>query len=317
MKKTKYILYLEPSKTSYLFTKLSAFFKASRDIFGPNEAHQYHPHCSMTGFFDVNTSDKQTVEADMVQCLDSLINLKFLDSPKLSVGIDAINTVITSKPLFVKDSLVMQSFPALKIVVRADFCDSLSSAFGKFLSAQHNLTVRPKRVNHISLAYNHHYTVPINHVWKQGPVAQIEMLRRCNSFTSRDVDVERHCLVIPAPISNGQSRKRFSLPDPFVSEPLTFQYHPTKPKFASVCYKSSSNLLEEDHHQDERLPVPIDIPGQTKLARKLLDFNEKLSNSTWDVAIYELEEESFSLDLPHKFRLVHRWNDLFYSCNVL
>ncbi|PVZ99332.1 hypothetical protein BB558_004660 [Smittium angustum] len=48
------ILYLEPRKTSALYKAIELFFEKSKEIYGPNEAHVYHPHCSMTGFFTVN-----------------------------------------------------------------------------------------------------------------------------------------------------------------------------------------------------------------------------------------------------------------------
>ncbi|KAI9500646.1 hypothetical protein BX070DRAFT_55873 [Coemansia spiralis] len=49
----KCIIYLEPRRSSPLYVAIEGFLRASADLFGPSEAHQYHPHSSMTGFIDI------------------------------------------------------------------------------------------------------------------------------------------------------------------------------------------------------------------------------------------------------------------------
>ncbi|KAJ1912158.1 Lanosterol synthase (Oxidosqualene--lanosterol cyclase) [Mycoemilia scoparia] len=51
------IIYLEPRHSSPLYRSLTAFFSAVTRVFGPSEAQQYHPHCSMTGYIPINDCD--------------------------------------------------------------------------------------------------------------------------------------------------------------------------------------------------------------------------------------------------------------------
>ncbi|KAJ2189115.1 hypothetical protein IW139_004225, partial [Coemansia sp. RSA 353] len=51
----KCIVYLEPRRGSPLYTGIEEFFRASCALWGPTEAHMYHPHSSMTGFIDLPT----------------------------------------------------------------------------------------------------------------------------------------------------------------------------------------------------------------------------------------------------------------------
>lgn len=49
-----YILYLEPDPSEQLSKSIMDFYNESKDVFGPNEAHQYHPHVSLTGFWQMD-----------------------------------------------------------------------------------------------------------------------------------------------------------------------------------------------------------------------------------------------------------------------
>ncbi|CAG8545209.1 12456_t:CDS:10 [Ambispora gerdemannii] len=65
------IVYLEPSKNSKFYQSIDEFFAQTYKLFGANEAHQYHPHISMTGFFSLyDDEEEQEEEETMTRCSD-------------------------------------------------------------------------------------------------------------------------------------------------------------------------------------------------------------------------------------------------------
>ncbi|KAJ1717922.1 hypothetical protein LPJ61_007043, partial [Coemansia biformis] len=60
----KCIIYLEPRIGSPLSRAIEGFLRASAELVGRNEAHQYHPHSSMTGFIDL--TDREPVGTGVV-----------------------------------------------------------------------------------------------------------------------------------------------------------------------------------------------------------------------------------------------------------
>ncbi|KAJ2583202.1 hypothetical protein GGH95_001124, partial [Coemansia sp. RSA 1836] len=83
----KCIIYLEPRRTSSLYTAIERFFAVSADRFGPTEAHMYHPHSSMTGFIDIPATSGDGslgLVAEISARLDVLI--KDLLSPSLAAA---------------------------------------------------------------------------------------------------------------------------------------------------------------------------------------------------------------------------------------
>lgn len=59
---SQYIVYLCP--VGELNRQLELYFAQSRDLFGANKAHQYMPHCTLTGFFtDLDSSVSYYLDA--------------------------------------------------------------------------------------------------------------------------------------------------------------------------------------------------------------------------------------------------------------
>ena len=53
--RNKYIIYVCP--TGGLANRLTTYFTRSSEVCGPNGAHKYMPHCSLTGFFEHEDKD--------------------------------------------------------------------------------------------------------------------------------------------------------------------------------------------------------------------------------------------------------------------
>lgn len=51
--------------------QIEAYFRKSREVCGANSAHNYMPHCSLTGFF----KDSETAISSHVEILDRLLKL--------------------------------------------------------------------------------------------------------------------------------------------------------------------------------------------------------------------------------------------------
>jgi hypothetical protein len=56
-KECKYIIYLEPSCTSELYKSIMELYNKTEILFGRNDAHKYHPHVSLCGFFEIPNCD--------------------------------------------------------------------------------------------------------------------------------------------------------------------------------------------------------------------------------------------------------------------
>ncbi|CAG8492495.1 1492_t:CDS:1 [Funneliformis caledonium] len=127
-----YILYLEPSKTSKFYKSIQNYFDQTLKLYGPNEAHQYPPHCSMTGFF--------ILKDDIQRKLNQIIELidHFLESHKheISNGSIQLKDIICSPASLLISLQVCQ--PLHQLVQLISHLDS---------------NIRPKRIDHISLAY--------------------------------------------------------------------------------------------------------------------------------------------------------------------
>jgi ubiquitin-associated SH3 domain-containing protein len=51
--------------------KIEAYFRKTRDVCGANSAHNYMPHCSLTGFFQ----DSETAISSDVEILNRLLKI--------------------------------------------------------------------------------------------------------------------------------------------------------------------------------------------------------------------------------------------------
>lgn len=64
---TKFILYACP--TGPLYDQIDHYFRQAKRTIGPNPAHDYMPHCSLTGFF----TDAPNTAKEYVAALDTLV----------------------------------------------------------------------------------------------------------------------------------------------------------------------------------------------------------------------------------------------------
>ncbi|CAI2165983.1 14605_t:CDS:1 [Funneliformis geosporum] len=130
-----YILYLEPSKTSKFYKSIQNFFDQTLKLYGPNEALQYPPHCSMTGFFilqdDIQRKINQIIE---------LIDL-FLESHKNEISNSSYAAIQLKDIICISARLLisLQVYQPLHQLVQ--------------LISNLDSNIRPKRIDHISLAY--------------------------------------------------------------------------------------------------------------------------------------------------------------------
>jgi hypothetical protein len=67
----KYIIYVCP--TGDLANQLSTYFTRSYEVCGPNSAHKYMPHCSLTGFFEFEDKDLDRWTTTIENVLSSMI----------------------------------------------------------------------------------------------------------------------------------------------------------------------------------------------------------------------------------------------------
>ncbi len=119
------ILYLEPPTSLYLTIK--EYLETSREVFGPTEASQYPPHCSMTGFFNLRNTDR------FVEEIDKLIADRNFERPMIG-NVQLIDRCVQIK------------------VIADDY-----RAFALELKEQTQVELRLKPVDHISLAYVHSF----------------------------------------------------------------------------------------------------------------------------------------------------------------
>ncbi|RUP43344.1 hypothetical protein BC936DRAFT_137319 [Jimgerdemannia flammicorona] len=138
----RFILYLEPSPTSSIFNRLDAFITMTLSRFGPNSAQRYHPHCTITGFFDVTPSNSDPTlactTATMVQALDDAIQKRLPFPPPRLTGFIRRKQAPGELLVGLKAPLVYH-----------EVMDALvEAATGSEVGAH----VRKKNINHISLA---------------------------------------------------------------------------------------------------------------------------------------------------------------------
>ena len=151
----RYILYLEPGVENPISTKLSSFMKESKSI-GTNEAQQYHPHCSVTGFFIVDDDSCSAVISRLYSKVDEGIRIG-----SFSIEFGEIQAVPSKTEMnsaqSVQLGLITNGFKELAEYLRVSIKE-----FG--------IDIRPKEVDHISLAYVSNYPPA-----KKGPLDDISM----------------------------------------------------------------------------------------------------------------------------------------------
>ncbi|KAJ2016189.1 hypothetical protein GGI13_004215 [Coemansia sp. RSA 455] len=132
----KCIIYLEPRRTSPLYTAIERFFAASALRFGHTEAHMYHPHSSMTGFIDLAHGSELVTRISAH--LDSLIRDLATEMPVL-LGVN------TARDYPHEGTHKIEA----KFNTPAVFRDIVNTVQKLVPQAR----IRPKKIAHISLAY--------------------------------------------------------------------------------------------------------------------------------------------------------------------
>ncbi|KAJ2848351.1 hypothetical protein GGI22_005751, partial [Coemansia erecta] len=152
----KCIIYLEPRRGSPLYTAIEGFLHMSAQLFGPTEAHQYHPHSSMTGFIDI--SDGAAGQGDdgcamtsgqlvtKIAChIHSFVSSFLNGSTAHGVATPRVGSVAT-----------IQDYPhkgTHKVQVALDSPDAFRNIIDTIQTAVPQARIRGKRMGHISLSY--------------------------------------------------------------------------------------------------------------------------------------------------------------------
>ena len=179
--KLSYIVYLEPASSQFQ-RSLGRFLEQSLGRRLANEAHLYHPHCSMTGFFDMPASaGADLLEARMTAILDDMINA----SLKNAFTLAADNGLIDGRNWVRIGQLVMPSATTMRLTLEVSprlkqLAQEFKQRFDPFMAAHHQFhhrhhwqqqqqrngkhhhhkpmhdeEIRLKPMDHISLCYLH------------------------------------------------------------------------------------------------------------------------------------------------------------------
>ncbi|KAJ2708856.1 hypothetical protein H4R19_004542 [Coemansia spiralis] len=137
----KCIIYLEPRVGSPLYRAIEGFLRVSAEQLGYTEAHQYHPHSSMTGFIDL--AGHEAGGAGVVARVAAHLHRAIMAGGKLPVP--QIRNVTT-----------MSDYPhpgTSKVQVQLDTPSVFRDIAEEVAAMAPDAGIRPKRMAHISLAY--------------------------------------------------------------------------------------------------------------------------------------------------------------------
>ncbi|KAJ2588018.1 hypothetical protein H4R99_007952 [Coemansia sp. RSA 1722] len=142
------IVYLEPRRKTPLYVAIEEFFRVSAEIFGHTEAHQYHPHSSMTGFIDVDDGmlgPGQSSGQALVRIATYLQSLIVRERATKGFRFPNVQSVNTA-----------YDYPhegTHKIEIKLDTPELFRTIIGGLVDYVPQAKIRAKRLGHISLAY--------------------------------------------------------------------------------------------------------------------------------------------------------------------
>ncbi|KAJ1811932.1 hypothetical protein LPJ56_005657, partial [Coemansia sp. RSA 2599] len=142
------IVYLEPRRKTPLYVAIEEFFRQSAEIFGHTEAHQYHPHSSMTGFIDIDDGmlgPGQSSGQALVRIAAYLQSLIVRERAAKGFRLPHVRSVNTA-----------YDYPhegTHKIEVKLDTPELFRTIIGGLVNYVPQAKIRAKRIGHISLAY--------------------------------------------------------------------------------------------------------------------------------------------------------------------
>ncbi|CAG8474841.1 6507_t:CDS:1 [Racocetra fulgida] len=171
------ILYLEPAHSSQFYQSILKFYDQSLKLFGPNNAHQYDPHISMTGFFTLYDNQKiinDNINAnhDQKECisayeqLDQIIQFidNFLHNHKITYPL--VKDILYLKPTSLL--IPLQVCQAMLDLVNQLSCLSFEESNSNITTSDNGIKtiIRPKAIDHLSLAYSRNGFVSNNKMMK-------------------------------------------------------------------------------------------------------------------------------------------------------
>ncbi|KAL0087964.1 hypothetical protein J3Q64DRAFT_1469613 [Phycomyces blakesleeanus] len=143
----EFIVYLEPTHSSDLWKSVNEFVHSTAIQFYPTTASRYNCHASMTGFFKIDSQDASSTIRDLSIILESTVQ-SYFKKGALQVG----KKSILVKNLDKEHPKQIKAYLLLPVTVLSlyhqgtqSFADRCKTVFG--------IQVRPKPINHISLAY--------------------------------------------------------------------------------------------------------------------------------------------------------------------
>ncbi|KAJ3189872.1 hypothetical protein HDU85_000156 [Gaertneriomyces sp. JEL0708] len=170
---SRFILYLEPARGSKLYEAARKFQTLSSERLGWTDAHAYHPHCSLTGFWELLTPAQVSGKDDpfgislVENCLANFgaIREATNEQPKGTVTLNAERTDAATMeapryyfptPVVRKPLIPVHNRRCLILLLVcpppwAEFIKQLTAAFDA--SEKFANRARAKRLDHISLAY--------------------------------------------------------------------------------------------------------------------------------------------------------------------
>lgn len=139
------ILYLEPGESNPLLPHLRAFMKKSQSI-GVNEAQQYRPHCSVTGFFEIPPT---LVTRDLIRTVCDVLEVYLREHGELfSVQVGDI----VCAPSECRSKECHAPSTSVRIELTTNGFREMASELRNHMKT-FGVNIRVKPVDHISLSY--------------------------------------------------------------------------------------------------------------------------------------------------------------------
>lgn len=142
-----FIVYLEV--TGELRRNIETYLGKTRELYGPTEAHQYHPHCSVTGFFDWKYEKEK-----LIDLFQKLVNIKvnYANKELPKIGNLQYGNMATSMDNLSTNNMDSGNGHNVRISLTApkwihDFAADFKAACIDYTN------IRVKSIDHISLAY--------------------------------------------------------------------------------------------------------------------------------------------------------------------
>lgn len=284
-----YIVYLECSPDTEVRKSMDHFLNESYMSMWPNEAHLYHPHCSLTGFFSIrkpsggDPTEFQNLIKDFEKTMVQKLDEKLCEmgdrmrNDAMHHHMDSSNSPIRNSKSRKTNDLNQQYSPQIlgihlvpeespsSLQVRVHVPEYLRRSISEFKTSMDPIILSHQKdfdnvPSDIKKQYREIRLKPMDHI-------SLAYLR-----SKELIDSIREHVKSPKKIHTPHSHAKYS-----------------QPKVDNKIILSSLHAL---------------------VTTKSSKFKIKTDNSDlrWCICLYELERKSYSLNLKHKFREVYRWN---------